>query len=870
MKTPLFHRARGLLLILSVFLFVAALSLSWPHAQGDTYVVITQAAGGGDRYLNLPQGDTSPGAVRDAAMTDNLLSDGDFTSETLTHWTVGKGLTASVIDGALHFTDHKTSKREIRQDITTAFQKASPFELRFDVHNSAAVRKLLKVQVQSIGGKNASSFACVFNLPKADQSADTAMTYVVRGKNTTRWTKLRLRFMLTQAALGQGDIILDNISLVSDPSLNVKQVECPGESEELIANGEFNFPDGDLSPQSGYSLNDMAAMVVDNALALQNTGDTPLMRQYLGVRPKAGKQLTLKLQMSNTGNADKLIKLRLVGETSRGKETLVCTFNVPAHSTPGLYKLRGMPRFNWSQAQVEIKPPKNNSDGALIVDSLSLMVSSGQSKTLNCTFPPATVPPTATPTATSTATATATATATHTPTATPTLTPIDLCNAESPGRQHFCIAFDEVVSDGVPRSGAGQFTDDNYGDIFYFDAEPGQAIWLDWLGDLDNSDTNPYLYDPDGKRIYAQGLGPREWTVKIERGGRHALEVRRSAAPPLFYSFSLHVSSKDYIPLTSGLHVSSNVPVPGAGRIERPGSRDLYTFDAYTGQSITFNNVSTGNAMRWTIYDPDGRVFFNQVDGINWHNPLPITKSGRYVLLAENGYASTGSYSFTFEQTPEIIGIPTPEWQSLLIFPITLPVYVTENSPEIGMGYLEDNAALDRYSFAGEAGDRVSFQNVSGGQWWRLIDPDGVALFDEPLQPRSVVLPLSGEYRLVVYKTAGSYAFDLETASDQTFTIPFPFTASPNAPETGMGQLETQGAFDRYTFTLWSPISTQFDLLNSGGQLLRLIDVYGLPIGTETYTGTTYHYLQAGTYTAIVHGAGTYTFQIKEAPSEGN
>jgi hypothetical protein len=59
--------------------------------------------------------------------------------------------------------------------------------------------------------------------------------------------------------------------------------------------------------------------------------------------------------------------------------------------------------------------------------------------------------------------------------------------------------------------------------------------------------------------------------------------------------------------------VSDGVPATGAGNIEGPGSADIYTFTAFSGQSVNFEGLNTGTTCgpRWILRDALSAVIFD-------------------------------------------------------------------------------------------------------------------------------------------------------------------------------------------------------------------------------------------------------------------
>jgi hypothetical protein len=98
--------------------------------------------------------------------------------------------------------------------------------------------------------------------------------------------------------------------------------------------------------------------------------------------------------------------------------------------------------------------------------------------------------------------------------------------------------------------------------------------------------------------------------------------------------------------ISIGDTVSDGVPAAGAGRIETPGVKDVYTFSASAGQKVLFSLLSGAmDALAWRLTDPAGAVVFNQFF-IN-AGPFTLGSTGTYTLTVGSDTRDvTGPYSF--------------------------------------------------------------------------------------------------------------------------------------------------------------------------------------------------------------------------------
>src|SRR6185503_5853903 len=74
------------------------------------------------------------------------------------------------------------------------------------------------------------------------------------------------------------------------------------------------------------------------------------------------------------------------------------------------------------------------------------------------------------------------------------------------------------------------------------------------------------------------------------------------------YSFRLRTVPPDQrFTIAIGDRVTNGQPAPGAGNVETPGARDIYTFFATAGSQVYFEDLgSAGTNLIWTAEDPLG------------------------------------------------------------------------------------------------------------------------------------------------------------------------------------------------------------------------------------------------------------------------
>jgi hypothetical protein len=120
------------------------------------------------------------------------------------------------------------------------------------------------------------------------------------------------------------------------------------------------------------------------------------------------------------------------------------------------------------------------------------------------------------------------------------------------------------------------------------------------------------------------------------------------------YGFTLwNVPPPDTFTVAIGDTVSNGVPGPGAGNIETPGVKDLYTFNATAGQRVYFALSGVAPALasvNWKLTAPDGAVIFDRIlncCGGADAGEFTLEQTGVYTItVGDDRDAGTGTYSF--------------------------------------------------------------------------------------------------------------------------------------------------------------------------------------------------------------------------------
>jgi hypothetical protein len=321
--------------------------------------------------------------------------------------------------------------------------------------------------------------------------------------------------------------------------------------------------------------------------------------------------------------------------------------------------------------------------------------------------------------------------------------------------------------------------------------------------------------------------------------------------------------------------IGDGLPSVGAGRIESPGGMDIYTFEVSAGQAVYIDLLEGASAgLAWRLTDELGGVVFD-TPYIGDVGTVVLTRGGTYSLrLGHPQRDFTGSYSF------KLWPIPAPQ-----AFAISIGDSVGDGVPSEGAGRIESPGALDRYTFAASAGQRIFLDLVNGanaGHSWRLQDDLSLGVFESVFiaDGGTVVLTRGGNYTLTLGHErrdfTGTYGFRIwDVPAPQEFPLQLGDTVSDGIPAAGAGRIESPGALDVYTFTATAGPRVAFELIQgaNAGLAWRLTDETGAEVFRSAFIANTgpVTLTRGGTYVLTLGNAasdfsGTYRFRTVPQP----
>ncbi len=447
--------------------------------------------------------------------------------------------------------------------------------------------------------------------------------------------------------------------------------------------------------------------------------------------------------------------------------------------------------------------------------------------------------------------------------------------------QVFNIAVGDTVTNGVPGPGAGNLETPGTWDDYLFTAPPNHLVYFDVLSSFNRLFWS--LYGPDNSPIFSAHYMPYDdvGRITLPQPGTYRLRVYNDSGNTGTYSFRLSGITDQVFDVATGDTVSNGAPATGAGDLEVPGAYDDYLFQAPTNRAVYFDVLSAPPHLFWTLYAPDNSTVFSaHYLPYNDVGRVDLPQFGAYRLRVYSDNDTTGAYSFKL-------------WNVIdRSFDISIGSVVTNGVPAPGAGVLESPGADHLFTFSGNAGQRVRFNDRNSSPSvadWRVLAPAGAQLFSDRLDgndPGTFTLPVTGTYFLHVRNDSDrlpvDYSFALLDSGATNapplladrFNIAIGDIITNGVPAPGAGNLETNGALDVYTFTSGVGQVVYFEDRGATPSGQIRYDVYdqdwnplfgewlngGQDVGRQTLSrGGAYYLIARGNNNAV---AGTYSLKL--------
>jgi serine/threonine protein kinase len=336
--------------------------------------------------------------------------------------------------------------------------------------------------------------------------------------------------------------------------------------------------------------------------------------------------------------------------------------------------------------------------------------------------------------------------------------------------QEFQVNVGDELKNGEPESGAGLLEAPGSKDIYTFTAESGQAVYVHIIEPpATTNNVEFYMTDDLGSNVFSSCLQCGDpGVIALDRGGTYKLTVGNNdpnGAGYGAYRIKLWpVPPPNTFEINLDQQISRDTPGAGAGYIESPGAKDVYTFTAELGQAVYFQvsePPKTNDSIYWRVEDQAGNVIFNTCLQCGDPGLQTLESGGTYTMTVDSANShGTGAYGV------KVWSVPPPNQ-----FEIQIGDSVSRDDPGPGAGFIEAPGAHDIYTFTASAGQTVLFQvikvpNTGTSIYWRLEDEAQNELFNTCLDcndSQPITFDHDGTYTIIVGSEnspgLGSYEF---------------------------------------------------------------------------------------------------------------
>ncbi|MGP4021505.1 trypsin-like peptidase domain-containing protein [Saccharopolyspora sp. 5N708] len=230
--------------------------------------------------------------------------------------------------------------------------------------------------------------------------------------------------------------------------------------------------------------------------------------------------------------------------------------------------------------------------------------------------------------------------------------------SEPPPPERFAVSVGDEIEPGRPGPGAGELENQAATDVYAFDTS-ANAVFVERL-----DCPNARIYGLDGQlSVDGRLVGGRlnlgcyggDQRVDLPQPGRYELTITGPCrdfadfggiSVPMgddcagSYRLKLWDASTRHAELAFGTPVQGDLP--------GPGSTDVFTFHATSGQSLVIDGTGSFQDLEWTLHDPrmDDMGAIYPASGA-YEVPLPY--DGEYTLMITKADRSTGHYRFYAE-----------------------------------------------------------------------------------------------------------------------------------------------------------------------------------------------------------------------------
>jgi hypothetical protein len=220
-----------------------------------------------------------------------------------------------------------------------------------------------------------------------------------------------------------------------------------------------------------------------------------------------------------------------------------------------------------------------------------------------------------------------------------------------PAPKSIAIKIGDKIRENVPSTGAGTIASPGATNVYTFTATAGDRVYfrrfeygtgMEQIGWM--------LTDSDDQKVFDTRLYDEPGVHVLRKGGTYSMTIGSTQVPATgnYHLQLFAVPRPDQFTTGIGDTIKEGSPGRGAGFIESPGAKDVYTFSAAPGQNVQFRRISHDPGMEqigWAVIDEDGTEVLNarlyEQPGVK-----VLRKGGKYTMtIGSDRVPATGAYS---------------------------------------------------------------------------------------------------------------------------------------------------------------------------------------------------------------------------------
>ncbi|MCS6841486.1 MAG: hypothetical protein NZ699_08370 [Roseiflexus sp.] len=246
-----------------------------------------------------------------------------------------------------------------------------------------------------------------------------------------------------------------------------------------------------------------------------------------------------------------------------------------------------------------------------------------------------------------------------------------------PPPQRFAITLDAGIGAGRPNADAGRIVSPGAHQEYIFEGRPGQTIFVVIRRyDQALNQVRLRLIDAVGSEVFATRLGCGNPGARTLLRQEQYVLVVGSDREPATGAYELGVYN---VPPPREFTIDINTvivgdqPAPGAGRIETPGAKNIYLFEAQAGQRIVItiaNYDRTVSLVSLTLRAPSGAEVFATCLGCGNPGEKTLPETGVYrLIVGSDRHGGVGTFELGIVPATEIAARGTRRYRRVARVP---------------------------------------------------------------------------------------------------------------------------------------------------------------------------------------------------------